>query len=123
MKKTIKKIKAIVTALWVAGLSFFSKVIWQYLMSDFREEDLVHQSAYASPDVPLSESSWSIIIKVIQRALVGVVFIIWIINLIKIKKTDDKVQRKKRIKRTIIIISILAVILVAAFLMPTLLLK
>ena len=123
MKKTLKRIKTGLATLWLAIVSFFSKAMGQYWMGDFREEDLVYQSAYASPDVPLPESSWSIIVKVAQRALVGVVFIIWIINLIKIKKTDDKVRRKKRIRRSIIIISILVVLLVAAFLLSTLFLK
>jgi len=123
MKKTLKRIKTGLATLWLAIVSFFSKAMGQYWMGDFREEDLVYQSAYASPDVPLPESSWSIIVKVAQRALVGVVFIIWIINLIKINKTDDKVQRKKRIRKTIIIVSILVILLVAAFLIPTLLLK
>ena len=68
-------------------------------------------------------SPWWIAIKIAQRALIGVTFIIWIINFIKIKKADDKVQRKNRIKRTIIIITILIVLLIATFLIPTLLLK
>lgn len=123
MKKVFNRVKTWLLALWVTIVSFFSKAMGQYLISDFREEDLVYQSAYASPDVPLPESSWSIIVKVAQRALVGVVFIIWIINLIKIKKTDDKVQRKKRIRKTIIIVSILVILLAAAFLVPTLLLN
>ena len=68
-------------------------------------------------------SPWWIIIKIAQRILVGVTFIVWIVNLVKTKKIVDKVQKKKKIKKTIIILAILVVIVIAAFLIPTLLVK
>lgn len=123
MKKTFNEIKVSLTTLLVAVVSFFSKVIGQSLISDYKKEDYEMVSMYAAPYVPLPEPKTNIAIKVVQRTFAWVTFIIWIINLIKIKKTDDKIQRKKRIKRTIIIMSILVVVLVAAFLIPTLLLK
>jgi len=123
MKKTFNEIKVSLTTLLVAVVSFFSKVIGQSLISDYKKEDYEMVSMYAAPYVPLPEPKTNIAIKVVQRTFAWVTFIIWIINLIKIKKTDDKIQRKKRIKRAIIIMSILVVVLVAAFLIPTLLLK
>ena len=125
MRKTLKKIKASLAVLWIGVLSLFTKAMGQgqfvamyWVPGPY--DDIMNQGVYWVPPV---ESKANLIIKVIQRALVGVVFIIWIINLIKIKKTDDKVQRKKRIRRSIIIISILVVLLVAAFLLSTLFLK
>ena len=125
MKKVFNRVKTWLLALWVTIITFFAKAMGQ---GQFVEmywvpgpyDDIMNQGVYWVPPV---ESKANLIIKVIQRALVGVVFIIWIINLIKIKKTDDKVQRKKRIRKTIIIVSILVILLAAAFLVPTLLLN
>ena len=115
MKKALKKIKASLAVLSLAVLIWQWKTQFTYWVLDSEDITAVNP-AFSDPNM-------SIAIKIAQRVFVGVVFIIWIINLIKIKKTDDKVQRKKRIRRTIIIMSILVVILVAAFLIPTLLLK
>jgi len=120
MKKISKKIKAIITALWVVILSFFSKVMGEII------EQTAGVAPYDGGIIKTSHwisSPWWIVIKIAQRVLIWVTLITWIVSLIKIKKTDDKAQKKKRTKRTIIIMSILVVILIAAFLIPTLLLK
>ena len=105
MKKTLNKIKATITALWVAIVSFFSKVFGQL---DTYCPDCKMQSLYwVSPLYQVSTY-----IKFTQKLLIGVVFIIWLINLIKIRKTDDKTKKKKKIKGTIITISIILAIIV-----------
>ena len=123
MKRTLNKIKATITALWIAIGSFCFKV-----MAQFGERETNGPTAGIAPyNIYITEdkswASWWIAIKIAQRTLVGVTLIVWIINLIKIKKTGDKEQKKKKIKKAIIIMSILIVILVAAFLIPTLLLQ
>ena len=129
MKKILNKIKVSLAILWVAVVSFFSKVIgefWQETtLYDINWKPVYMESLYgvSYPDETLLEAKTNLAIKIAKRAFVGITFIVWMINLIKIKKTDDKVQRKKRIRRSIIIISILVVLLVAAFLLSTLFLK
>jgi len=118
----LNKIKTIITVLWITIGSFCFKVMAQlgWVETDGPTAGI---APYPHWTTPLFTSPWWIAIKIAQRALIGVTIIVWIINFVKIKKTDDKVQRKKRIKRTIIIISILIVLLVAVFLIPALLLK
>ena len=108
MKKTLNKIKTSLAALWVAIVSFFSKVFGQLLIEDTYCPDCKMQSLYwVSPLYQVSTY-----IKFTQKLLIGVVFIIWLINLIKIRKTDDKTKKKKKIKGTIITISIILAIIV-----------
>ena len=128
MKNCLKKIKAIITALWITVGSFCFKVMAQlgWVEKDGPTAGIAPYpwtTPYPHWTTPLFTSPWWIAIKIAQRTLIGVTIIVWIISLVKIKKTDDKVQRKKRIKRTIIIISMLIVLLVAVFLIPALLLK
>ena len=118
MKKTINKKKLSLAAIWAAMLSFPLKVMGQIDEHLYWVANI--QDVYWVPPI---EQKINIIIKIAQRALVWITFIVWIVNLIKIKKIDDKVQKEKRIKRTIIILAIFAVILVAAFLIPLLVLK
>ena len=113
-----KKLK--LAAIRTVALSFPLKVIGQSLPMQYLYWTPNIQDVYWVEPI---ESKINIIIKMVQRALVGITFIVWIINLIKIRKIDDKIQKKKRINRTIIILVILVVILVAAFLIPALLLK
>ena len=117
MKITFNKIKTSLATLWIAIVSFFSKVFGQssLIRNSFgREEDIVYQSAYwvSNPIYnPIYNPIDSIITtkKIVQLVLLGTAFIIWLINFIKIRKINDKVQRKKRIKRTIITLVILLV--------------
>ena len=120
MQKTMNKKKLKLAAIRTVALSFPLKVIGQSLPMQYLYWTPNIQDVYWVEPI---ESKINIIIKMVQRALVGITFIVWIINLIKIRKIDDKIQKKKRINRTIIILVILVVILVAAFLIPALLLK
>lgn len=93
MKKILSKIKTNLTTLWIALVSFSSKVFGQGW-------EIWDQRYYAQPAYwirnPLSEQEIMIfaVIKILQRLLVAVVLILWIINLIKIRKIDDKQQKK-----------------------------
>ena len=107
MKKTFNKIKTSIAALWVAIVSFFSKVFGQLIREETYCPDCMQALYWVSPLYQVSAY-----IKTTQKLLIGVVFIIWLINLIKIKKTDDKTKKKKKIKRTIITISIILAIII-----------
>jgi hypothetical protein len=50
------------------------------------------------------------IVKYVEWAFVLVIFLIGIINYLKIRKIDDKELRAKKIKKTIIIIVVIAII-------------
>ena len=127
MKKIPNKRKLSITAIIATIFSFPFKVMGETF------DEYMYQNLYWVPSArevmlywvpsPSLEPKINIVIKIAQRALVGVTFIIWIVNIIKIRKIDDKVQKRKKIKKTIIILAILAVILVMAFLIPALLLK
>ena len=121
MKKSLNRIKSSLAALWLATLTLFTKAMGQW-KTEFTYWVLDPQEVTVRNSV-FSDSKMYMLIKITQWLFVWLIFIIWIINLIKIKKTGDKVQRKKRIRITIIIMSILVILLVAAFLIPTLLLK
>lgn len=132
MKKLLNKIKLGLTALLAAIISFSSKVFAQvleykelnYLQTEYWISHMQTKYWVVNPIVdPLNWSAPTIIaIKIAQILLVVIIPIIWIVNLIKIRKIDDKAQKKKKIRITIIVIAILILILVAAFLIPTLLL-
>ncbi len=68
--------------------------------------------------VPQPESKIDIAIKIFPRLLVAITFIVWIVSFLKIRKIDDKVEKKKIIKKIIII---LLAIIIATFLITKLL--
>jgi quinol-cytochrome oxidoreductase complex cytochrome b subunit len=108
MKRTLNRIKTGLAALWVVIVSFFSKVFGQLIREETYCPDCEMQALYwVSPLYQVSAY-----IKTTQKLLIGIVFIIWLINFIKIKKTDDKTKKKKKIKRTIITISIILAIII-----------
>lgn len=117
MKKIINKTKLSLAAIWATILSLPIKVLGQ-LQFD-------RQSMYwpLPPAEPTAEPKINIVMKIVQRTLVWITLVVWIVNLVKIKKIDDKAQKKKRIKKAIIVISILVIILIISFLIPALLLK
>ena len=119
MKKTFNKVKLWLSAFWVAIISFFSKAIGQNGI----------QALYWVPvtgidiDVPVlsQESSASelstlinTIIKIAQRPLIAITFIIGIINFLKIRRIKDKTQKKKKIIRSVITIIILILLITAS---------
>ena len=132
MKKIYDKIKLILATLRTTIISFSSKVFALVLEYDERkypqtEYWISHvQTKYWVVNPIVDPYDWStptiIIIKIAQILLIVIIPIIWIVNLIKIRKIDEKAQKKKKIRITIIVIAILILILVAAFLIPTLLL-
>lgn len=119
MKKTLKRIKTGLATLWLAIVSFFSKVLGQ----SFDQMNYMVEGMYWVENPIDQQTLLETIIKLVRRPLIGITFIVWIISLIKIRKIDDKVQKKKKIKRTIIIISILVVLIVASLILPLLLKK
>ena len=125
MKKFYSKVKISLAALWVAILSFTSKVFAQV----FEYEKLNSQTDYwiarvqtkywvVNPIInPITDWSTPMIIavKIVQILLIILIPIIWVINLIKIRKIDDKSLQKKRIRKTIItLLAILVTILLLA---------
>jgi len=116
MKKAFNKIKLGLSALWTTIISFFSKVFSQgfealyWIPNDYNNYTI--QWVYWVPSTEPS-TFLTTIVKVIQRLLVGITFVLWIVNLRKIRKIENKVQKKKKIKKTIIIISILIVLIAA----------
>lgn len=118
MKKTFNKVKLWLSAVWVAIISFFSRVFWQ----NFKINE---QNLYWVPQLEYGElspmSSALIVSKIAQRSLIWVTFIVWIVNLIKIKKTKDKEEKKEKLKRFIIVICVLIVLIVASFIVIQLL--
>lgn len=126
MKKTFNKTKTFIAAFGVTIISLFPKVFGQSLIGP---KDNMYQDLYWVPPiqglywVPSPESKINIIIKIAQRILIWVTFIVWIINLIKIKKTDDKNKKKRKVKKTIIILSILIILIIACFITTWLLKK
>ena len=78
-----------------------------------------------TPNLPTSESSTiiSTILRIIPWLLVTVTFIIWIVNFIKVRKIDDKWAKNKKIKKTIVAISILTIIFVALLIFTPSLIK
>ena len=129
MKKFLTKIKTVLTTLWIAIISFSSKVMGQVIeitekRIDWGRETQV-QYLYWVPSTRryYGPSPSTPILNGIKLALTAAILIIWIINLIRIIRTDDKDLKKKRIKNTIIIIAILAAILAITFIISARLLK
>lgn len=113
MKKYFSKMKAVLTTFWVTLLSFSSKVMGQLDETidgwhiQNQSYDQYVQGIYW---VPQPESKIDIAIKIFPRLLVAITFIVWIVSFLKIRKIDDKVEKKKIIKKIIIIL--LAIIIV-----------
>lgn len=122
MGKTINKIKMSLSTLWIAIISFSSKVMGEHpywVNSPAQPDYWIPTELLTSPK---SESP-IIAIKIAQVLFVTIIFIVWTISFIKIRKIDDKNQREKKIRNTIIIIAILVLLLILSFLIPFLLLK
>ena len=101
MKKFLSKIKTSLTTLWIALVSFSSKVFGQGW--EIWDQRYYAQTVYwVRNTVSEPEIITFAIIKSLQRLLVAIVLVLWIINLIKIRKIDDKQQKKEKIKKTII---------------------
>lgn len=110
MGRTLNKIKLSLATLWTAIISFLSKVCAQ----EWGQPDLDYsvQAAYwVYNPKPSPEIIILVTIKILQRLLVAVVLFMWIINFIKIRKIDDKLQKKGKIKKTIITIAIMLIII------------
>lgn len=125
MKRTLTKIKVMLSALWIVIISLPSKIIG--LTTSMHRTPQMLYWVPETPDIeyfppePLTSAEWTpiIAIKIAQILLVAIIFIIWIVSFIKIKKIEDKNLKKKKIRNTIIIITILVLLLIAAFIIPT----
>lgn len=120
MKKIFNKITTRLATLWIAIISFFSRVFGQQAMYWVKNPF----------DPPMQEAYWvypisqpTIFIKLAKWPLIGITFIVWIISLIKIRKIEDNVQKKKKIKKAIVAISILLILIIACLILPRLLRK
>ena len=121
MKKTINKIKISLSTLWIAVISFSSKVMGQHRDSDWTVDAQPDYWIYYPSELLTSPKSESPIlaIKIVQILLITVIFIVWIVSFLKTRKIYDKTLKKKKIRNTIIVIAILILILIAAFIIPT----
>ena len=130
MRNFYNKIKISLTALWIAIISFSCKVfalVLEYEELKYPQTDYWisrMQTKYWVVNPIVDPYDWStptiVFIKIAQILLIVIIPIIWIINLIKIKKIDDKTLKKKKIKNTVIIVSILIILFVALFFAPLL---
>ena len=118
MNKTLSKIKIGLTTLWIAIMSFFSKVIGQEPI--WYPLYWVPEPEYRVPwySLPVKPTLIDILVKIsnwiILWITIPVILIVGIVNIKKIRKISDKAKRKKKIIRTIItllLISIWAVVL------------
>jgi len=117
MKKTFNKVKLYLSAIGVAIISFFSKVLGQwnwYVPSLYGVEYNIGIDSIEQPTLI------DTIIKLAKRPLIGITFIIWIINFLKIRKIKDKKQKKKKIKSSIITVAILIILIIACVIIPLL---
>ena len=127
MKKYFKKIKTNLVALWIAIISFPSKVLahpphYPYDMQFMQTFYWIERPSDMEILEP-AESTIDIIIKSAPRLLIAITFIVWIVSFIKIRRIDDKTVRRKRIKKAIIIISILVILIIALIIKYILLIK
>lgn len=124
MKKITNKKKLSLATILTTILSFPFKVMGQMMnLDDMQDIYWVPPRGEMLYWVPSPMSPALIVSKIIQGVLIWVTFIVWIINLIKIRKTDDKTQKRERIKETIIFMSILIILIVACFITTWLLKK
>ena len=114
MKKLLTKIKLGLATLWIALISFSAKAMW-WKFGDAQRSKPGYGPIQAVYWVPKPTSPISHVLNAVQRLTAIAIFIIWIINFIRIMRTNDKDLKKKRIKNTIIVITILVIILVATF--------
>lgn len=108
MERTLNKIKLSLATLWTAIIPFLSKVCAQ----EWGQPDLDYsvQAAYwVYNPKPSPETIILLAMKMLQRLLVATVLIIWTVNLIRIKKIDDKQQKNEKIKKTIITVVIILI--------------
>lgn len=126
-RKKRKKIWIIAT-FWTILLSIIFDVIFWFI-----NNMSAPQTVYWVPKQVIEEQHWeksiypentiyslpepkastiNVIINLAQRIVPIITFIIWIISLIRISKTKDIDLKKKRIKNTIIVLSILIVFIV-----------
>lgn len=127
MSKGLNKIKFSLAAIWASISSFPFKALGREI-EDFQTEYWILPSKTTSQrgkeidiEAPMqwiywvpfpSEPAPITAIKIAQMWLAAIIFIVWIISFIKIRKIDDKSLKKKKIKRTIVILlAILFVIL------------
>ena len=115
MKKTFNKIRTGLATLWVAIVSFFSKVFGNssVFIGEPSSIDHEYQLVYWVPG-PESQRLLPTVINIAQWLLIWVTLIVWITNFIKIKRIDNKAQRKKKIIRSVITIAILILLIVAS---------
>ena len=110
MKKSLNKIKLSLAMLWTVIISFLSKVLaqeWGQPALDYS----VQEAYWVYNPKPSPEALILIAIKILQRLLVAIVLVLWIINFIKIRKIDDKIQKKEKIKKTIITMAVMLIIM------------
>ena len=116
MKKILNRIKWFFTVAFAFVASFLSKVIW----GDFDFTNYPAQSLYwvkgtvgrvPDPEPSLLFTVLSFLFKWIEVILLWIVFIIWIISYLKIRKIDDIEFREKKIKKSAIVVSIILFIL------------
>ena len=110
MKKLLTKIKAVLTAFFVILVSFSSKVMWQERANPQPSQPMYWVYIEA---LPSQEWNFVIAVKVVQRLLVAITFVVWIISFMKIRKIDDKTVKKKKIRNAVIIVSILVILIIA----------
>ncbi len=129
MKKFINKLKAGLVSFRIALISFPFKVKWlnewgwrPNPQPDYWVREPIELIKNDTSVIELTPTLIDTIIKIIPRLLIAITFIVWIINFIKIRKIEDKSEKNKKIKRTVIVIAMLVVILVATFVISALLL-
>jgi hypothetical protein len=124
MKKVFNKIKACLISLQIMLISFSSKVMAWTFETEVMELEELETWKYENPQpsywIPYQRFSSPVeptdtIIKTIPRLLVVITFVVWIVSFIKIRKIDDKVVKRKKIKNAVITVSILVVLIIALF--------
>jgi len=118
MKKFFTKIKTVLATLWVAVISFSSKVMGQFTMVKEIKYQKEMASLYWPPPMQRMEILVNIATKITSLLLVAVTLVFWIVSFIKIRKIDDENLKKKKIKNAIIIISILVILIIILLLLP-----
>jgi hypothetical protein len=114
MKKFFNKIKSGLTTFWIALMYFPFRVKgqerWKWVNPEAQPDYWIYYPSEKILWPSSTERTMMIIEKIIPRLLVTVIFIVWIVSFIKIRKIDDKTLKKKKIKNTIIIITILVIL-------------
>lgn len=122
MKKNFSRLKTGLVTLWIAIISFFSKVVWQepilYPMYWVPWPSLEIEKR---PTLIYTISNW--ITRLIWLILVPLLLIVGIVNIKKIIKIKDKAQRKKKIKKTIITLLLILIWAVVLYILLRLLVR